>query len=63
MKGDLKKTKRKPLRRGKPFEGMEKIFTHKAKRSSKALPLKGSTWLKKPPQRKSTKISGEMSKK
>jgi len=45
-------TKRKV---GKPkiklFEGLDKIFTKKAKRSNKLLGMKGSTWLKSPPKR------------
>lgn len=55
MQKTLKKTKPPKM-----FVGLEKVFTEKPKRSSKAHKAKGSTWLKKPPAHASKRASGDM---
>lgn len=54
------KHKQKPPKKTKPvkpFEGLDKIFKEKVKRSSTAHKARGSTWLKEPPKRISPKKS------
>jgi len=45
----------------KQWDGMEKMFSKKVKRSSRLLTgAKGNTWLKKPPKHSATRVSGNM---
>lgn len=59
-RGKKKRAKKQKFRLG---EGMEKLFTVKAKRTSKALPTRGSTWLQKPPKYGSQKAGGKRRRK